>query len=350
MPAPSLSVIVPVHNGAAVLPQTLAAIKGSQTGAPWELIVVDDASTDASAAIAGSWADRVVTLRGKPLGPGGARNRGAEQSRGDWLVFIDADVVVHPDTLQCVAAAIEEDPAMDAVFGAYDEDPPYRGFLSRYRNLLHRYIHLTAAGEADTFWAGCGAVRAAAFRAVGGFDAQRYPRPQIEDIELGYRLRDAGYRICIRPEIQGAHLKRWTWLGSIRTDLRDRGIPWVRLLLERRRFAAPAKLNLKAGERVKTILVAAGLGLVLLAAVLRSAWPALAGAVALLGVAASNWRLYAWFRRRCGAAFALGVIPLNLWYYLESAAAVAAGLVLHQLQATTPPQPGLDSQSEEPIP
>ena len=204
--APYLSVIVPAYQGAPVLPAVLEAIRASDLPRDqWELIVVDDASTDATAQVAARHADRVLSLPGRPHGPGHARNRGVEASRGTWVVFIDADVVVHSDTLRLIAAIARTEHEVDAIFGAYDDAPPAPQFISQYRNLLHRYTHQVGAGEAETFWAGCGAVRTRAFVAVGGFDEARYPRPQIEDIELGYRLRDQGGRILLRPEIQGTH-------------------------------------------------------------------------------------------------------------------------------------------------
>lgn len=332
VPAPLLSVIVPAYQGEALLPVILGALRESDLPRErWELIVVDDASTDATSAVAARWADRVLTLAGSPRGPGFARNRGVEVSRGEWVVFIDADVRVHPDTLRRLAEAVARDAGTDAMFGAYDDAPPAPGFLSRYRNLLHRYTHMDSAGETDTFWAGCGAVRRSAFLAVGGFNEARYPRPQIEDIELGYRLRDRGSRIMIRPEIQGAHLKRWRFVASVRTDLLDRGIPWVRLLLERDRLHQPANLNLKRGEPLKAAMVALGLLLVPLAP-LTGRWELLLVAAALwFLVVASNHPMIRWFARERGPLFALAVVPLNLWYYLVSGAAVAAGVMLHLL-------------------
>jgi len=329
---PLLSVIVPAHQGAHLLPDSLGALaKSDLPRTQWELIVVDDASSDGTAEVASRWADRVLTLPGAPHGPGFARNRGVEVSRGEWVVFIDADVRAHADTLRRVAEAIAEDPSLDAMFGAYDDDPPEPGFLSRYRNLLHRYVHVASAGETDTFWAGCGAVRRSAFLAAGGFNDARYPRPQIEDIELGYRLRDRGSRIAIRPEIQGAHLKRWRFFGSARTDLLDRAIPWVRLLLERERLAQPANLNLKRGEPLKAAMACAGL-LLIPVALLTGRWVLLAVTAALWAlVIASNHALIRWFARERGPLFALGVIPFNLWYYLLSGVAVLAGLALHLL-------------------
>ena len=327
---PFLSVIVPAYQGEQVLPRVLDAIRASDLPREeWELIVVDDASTDTTAQVAARYADRVLSLPGRPHGPGYARNRGVEASRGEWVVFIDADVVVHTDTLRLIAAIARGEPDVDAVFGAYDDAPPAPQFISQYRNLLHRYTHQVGAGEAETFWAGCGAVRKRAFVAVDGFDEARYPRPQIEDIELGYRLRDQGGRILLRPEIQGAHLKRWTWRGSVRTDLFDRGVPWVRLLLERGGLSERASLNVKRGEQVKTALVGIALVLAAVALLLRR-WDALLASLALLSVVAvSNRRRLVWFARVRGPLFALATVPMNLWYYLVSGTCVVLGYTQH---------------------
>jgi glycosyltransferase involved in cell wall biosynthesis len=125
----------------------------------WELIVVDDASTDGTAGLAAGYADAVIRLTGRPSGPSYARNRGAEVARGEVLVFVDADVCVHRDTLRRFAWVFVDEPGVDAAFGSYDDQPPAPGLVSQYRNLLHHHIHQQSAGEAETFWAGCGAVR-----------------------------------------------------------------------------------------------------------------------------------------------------------------------------------------------
>lgn len=324
MTAPTLSVIVPAYQGETVLPPVLDALLASDLPrGRWELIVVDDASTDRTATVAGSRADLVVSLPGTPRGPAYARNRGVEHARGDWVVFIDADVRVHRDTLTRFLAVIEGDASIDAIFGAYDDAPPAPGTLSQYRNLLHRFVHLSSAGEADSFWAGCGAVRRSTFDAVGGFDAGRYPRPQIEDIDLGYRIREAGSRIVLRPEIQGTHLKRWTFWRSVKVDIFDRGVPWVHLLLERDRLTSGAQLNLKRGERSKAVAVIGAGVLLMVAALLRTAWPAALALALLVAVALSNRAQFAWFRERRGAGFVIATLPLHFLYYVVSAASVA---------------------------
>ena len=322
-----LSVIVPVYQGQQVLPLVLEALRASDLPRDrWELIVVDDASTDSTATIAAIYADRVVSLTPLPRGPAFARNRGVDVAAGEWVVFVDADVRVHTDTLRQFAAVSESDPTVEAIFGAYDDAPPAAGLVSQYRNLLHRYTHLTSAGEADSFWAGCGAVRRSTFEAVGGFDAARYPKPQIEDIELGYRIRDTGGRILLRPEIQGTHLKRWTFWRAVKVDIFDRGLPWVRLLLERDRLTDSAQLNLKRGERLKAVSVVAACLLLAVAILAGWAWP-VGVAIVLFGlVAFANRAQFAWFRERRGLRFAVGTIPLQFLYYVLSSTSVALGV------------------------
>lgn len=333
--SPFLSVIVPVHNARAILRDTLGAVSRSGLDrASWELIVVDDASTDDSVSIAAEYADEIVRLEGHPRGPAYARNRGSENSRGDVLVFVDSDVRVAPDALGKIAGLFQDDPQLGAAFGSYDDQPPAPGIVSRYRNLLHHYHHHRGAGDAETFWAGLGAVRAHVFREVEMFDELRYARPQIEDIELGRRIRRAGYRILLDPTVQGAHLKRWTLGQVLKTDLMHRGIPWMKLLLSE--GGEGASLNVSPKEKSCVALVGAGLTLAVVAAVIRS-WPLLAGAAACLAtVVALNLGLYRYLSRGRGLRFALGVVPLHLMYYVTSGLAFVAGHLAYRLAARTP--------------
>lgn len=247
-----ISVIIPVYNSASTLDRCLQALRASAYS-DYECIVVDDGSTDESAAVADAHATHLVKMSGRPRGPAYARNRGAEAARGDILFFVDADAVVHPDALTRVADTFAGHPEADAVFGSYDDNPEGREFLSRYKNLFHHFVHQQAGEEAVTFWAGCGAVRRRVFLAIGGFDEIRYPRPSIEDIELGYRLRSCGHTIVLNKELQVQHLKRWTLRGMIKTDVVDRGIPWTQLLMQEGRL--PNALNLHISQRISALLL-----------------------------------------------------------------------------------------------
>lgn len=322
-----VSVIVPVHNGHGVIEQSLAALCASDLPrSSWELIVVDDASTDDTATVARVWADTVIRLDGSPRGPAWARNRGSDAAQSEILAFVDADVCVHPSTVRRLVEALDDDPGATAVFGAYDQAPAAAGLISQYRNLLHHYVHVQNAGEADTFWAGCGAMRRADFVRAGGFDARRYPRPQIEDIALGYRLRALGCRLLLRPDIQATHLKRWTLRGMVRNDLFDRGVPWMHLLMEQPSIG-PGTLNVRRREKVLTGLAGLAALALAVAVVTRSIAALAIAATCLLVVAAANEPFFRWLAGIRGAWFALRVVPLQLMHYLLNAAAVviAAG-------------------------
>lgn len=330
MNAPRLSVIVPAFNCVPALRRALAALQASDLPREhWELIVADDGSTDNTPQAAATVADRVVRVAGGPRGPGNARNEAARVATGDVLVFVDADVCVSPTALRQFDALFRDDPALGAAFGAYDTSPDAPSLVSQYRNLLHHYVHSLSPGPAITFWAGCGAMRRDVFEAVGGFDVQRYTRPQIEDIELGYRLAARGIPIVLRPEIQGKHLKRWTLFGGFVTDFRDRGVPWMQLLLERREVAAAGPLNLQTREKVFTALAPIGVALLLSALAIRSLPMLLTGAALLAIVVAGNAPLLGWFAKTRGRWFAFRIIPLRLAYYVLNAFSGAWGAVLH---------------------
>jgi glycosyltransferase involved in cell wall biosynthesis len=86
------------------------------------------------------------------IGPAAARNLGSRRAMGDVLVFVDADVEVHPDVFRRIRDAFAVDPELTAIFGSYDDDPGANGVVSTFRNLLHHHVHHEGAGAATTFW------------------------------------------------------------------------------------------------------------------------------------------------------------------------------------------------------
>lgn len=309
---------MPVYNGSAFIRRSLPPlIDMLRRGETVEVIVVDDTSTDDTAAIAAELGARVMPSGGR-LGPGGARNQAAAKVRGDVLWFVDADVVVHDDAAVQLQSAFA-DPGVAAAFGSYDDRPPAKNFLSQYKNLVHHYYHHRGRSEASTFWAGCGGVRTNAFLAAGGFDVVRYTRPSIEDIELGYRLRAAGGRILLLPALQGTHLKVWRFFNLIHTEVFCRAIPWSRLMLSQTGLVDD--LNVGTAERLRAVV--AGLFFLSCAAALLSGVPAWI-ALAMFGVVAlANGSLLRLFYRRKGPLFALGGLLFHQVYYSYSSAAFA---------------------------
>jgi cellulose synthase/poly-beta-1,6-N-acetylglucosamine synthase-like glycosyltransferase len=326
--APLISVIIPAHDAGKSLGACIDALMASDLPrSQWELIVVDDASADETPDIARR-ADRVVRISGSPRGPAYARNKGVEAARAPVVAFVDADVCVHSDTLRKLVDRLVASPELAAVFGSYDENPTAPAVHSQYRNLLHHYVHQRSGGETGSFWAGIGAIRTSEFLDAGMFDDVRYRSPQIEDVELGYRLRQRGGRILLDPSIRGTHVKAWTIPGIIRTDLMQRGVPWVRLLLENGPRAVARGPSLGAGD-------ALSVGLVALAVLLAVIWGltrrlefavSVAICVALSVVLSAPFHLWLWKTR--GPRVALFSVPLYLLYHVTSVVAIVVGTVV----------------------
>ena len=327
---PSLSIIVPAHNAANDIAACLSAIRASSIPAAYELIVVDDASTDETRAIAAKYANRVIAGESRARGPAFARNAGAAISRGAITVFVDADVVVHRDAISRLVDTFAATGA-DAVFGSYDDKPSATGVVSQYRNLLHHFVHQKAAGDVKSFWAGCGAVKKSAFDAVGGFDAERFHHAEMEDVELGYRLVDNGYTIMLDPSIQGTHRKKITLAGMIRSDFVRRGIPWARVLLDRGEFLEPRGLSLGISERVSALSSALFAAALLAAVALQSVPLASVSAVALAVFIVANAGLFKRLLKLRGFLFAGAAVPLHVIYSITAVSALLWALVTYRL-------------------
>jgi glycosyltransferase involved in cell wall biosynthesis len=321
-----VSVIVPAHDAESLLVETLPLlIAESVEDCDLEVIVVDDDSTDGTAALAESLGARVVRMP-ENRGPSRARNAGARQARGDYLVFIDADVGIHPGVISRAVAFLDGRPDIAAVFGSYDSRPRERGLLTEYKNLLHHFVHQNGKREAATFWTGCGAIRRRVFDSVGGFDEEAYPRC-IEDIELGYRLRGAGHRILLDRSLQCTHLKRWTLVDWLRTDIFCRAIPWASLNLQR--GVAPNDLNISKGQQISVLLAGSAVAMAVLAPI--EGWFLLGSGLAVAGSLGLNHRFFEFLRRERGWWFSLRCLPLHLLYFLYSGGSYAYAWLMHRL-------------------
>ncbi|MCG8469298.1 MAG: glycosyltransferase family 2 protein [Gemmatimonadetes bacterium] len=341
---PRISVIVPAHRGGPDLRASLTALLASDLDRSlWELVVAVDGDTmdmgaDDAAVIAMEYADVVIRLPGKPRGPSYVRNRASEVARGDILVFVDSDVCVHEDTLRRFLERFDAEHDVAAIFGAYDDAPRADGIVSKYRNLLHHYVHVSNSGPAETFWAGCGAIRYEAFYRVGGYDEWHFSSPQIEDIELGRRLRRNGYRIELDGSIQACHLKHWTFGSALMTDLKSRGVPWMRLLLHEGPSAAGSTLNISGRNRLCVALTAVMFGILPAIAVFRTLWPLAIAGLCLLVIALLNVGFLRLVYRSAGPMAAWMSVPLLVMLYLASGlSAISGWLAYSMVGAPLPP-------------
>lgn len=311
---PFVSIIVPTHNNHHFAKRCVEALTSS-TYQPSEIIVVDDGSTDRDPFANFPPAVRAVRLPVRS-GPAAARNHGAQHALGDILLFIDADVLVRPETVSQVAARFEHDSQLAAVFGSYDDRGGAENFVSQYKNLRHHFTHQRGRAEATTFWAGCGAITREAFEAAGGFDERRYKEPSVEDIELGYRLSAAGRKISLDRLIQVKHLKRWEFHTLLYADVFRRAVPWAKLVVELRRTTND--LNLQMRERLSACVVGLFLATTLFGLVKPTLFAVAAGW--LLIYLAVNRAWYLFLLKRRGPSFTLAALPMDLLYYSYSGA------------------------------
>ncbi|KAF0284083.1 glycosyltransferase [Spiribacter roseus] len=203
---PELSVIIPAWNEAAYLPDTLQTLQDSLCACRLEadIIVVDNASTDATATIAAGAGARVVHEPEHRIAR--VRNAGAEAAASDWLLFLDADTRVTPAALQAMRAAMDEGCVGGGAPIGFDrlESAPQRLGLAAWNGLSRR---LRLAAGCFVF------ARAAAHAAIGGFSEQLYAGDEIGYSRRLDRLgRPRGRRFMILdcpPVISSARKMDW---------------------------------------------------------------------------------------------------------------------------------------------
>lgn len=330
-----LAVAAPSHDVCVVMP-TIAWGGSFEPCARRVLELLDRSSCDAEFVVVldgeasppPAWLVRPgvrVVSTGVRSGPAVARNRAVEETSAEVLLFVDADVELGDGSIDLVHRRFADDDGLDALFGSYDDEPLATATVSQFRNLLHHHVHMVHPGRASTFWSGCGAIRAACFRAVGGFD-RRYDQPSIEDIELGDRMASRGHRIQLDPSLQCKHHKRWTIRSMVHTDVARRAVPWTRLMMRRRHV--PACLAIDHRNRASGLLSLGAVAGVIPAVFLPWLWLLVAGCLA--GVLALNLRFYRLCRRKRGLTFAAAAFALHVAFFVYSTLTFVA-VALHSL-------------------
>ena len=195
MPLPTLSIVVPAYNAASTLAACLLALSCQQIGDNYEIILVDDGSTDSTLRIAQTYAPDVTLLRQPHRGAAAARNAGIRAARGDIILFTDAD---------CEPVPTWASPLVDAIrSGADGAKGTYR---TRQRSLVARFVQAeyeskyrrmqgrTRIDFIDTYSA---AYRRDVLVQAGGFNENL---PVDEDQELSFRLSKAGRTLVYVPQ------------------------------------------------------------------------------------------------------------------------------------------------------
>jgi len=221
-PHPRISVIVPNYNGAATLGQCLERIFASDHDS-FEVIVVDDASTDDSREVIRRFPCRLVELNSRS-GAGRARTTGALNSSGEILFFTDADCLLQEDTLQQTEAALERMGETVIVGGTYTPVPFDKDFFSLFQSVFIHHSELRRGDNADYVAGHAMALPARTFWKTGGFPENRLPI--LEDVEYSHRLKGMGYRLVILPNILVQHIFNFSLLRSLRNG-RRKSLYWT---------------------------------------------------------------------------------------------------------------------------
>jgi glycosyltransferase involved in cell wall biosynthesis len=186
-----ISIIIPAYNEEALLAGTLRALRASAdaVSVPSEVIVVDDGSTDRTAAIAREHGARVVSVHVRQIGA--ARNAGAKVASGDLLIFVDADTLVPPETLQGAVAAVRGGAVGGGAAVRLDSSDPWWAPATM---VVASWILRTARWAAGCFVF----VRSDVFRAVGGFDERYFAS---EEIHLSRAVKKHGRFVILRESV-----------------------------------------------------------------------------------------------------------------------------------------------------
>lgn len=203
-----ISVIIPAHNAERTLPYTLQALQNQTLPKNlYEVIVVDDASTDQTGSVAKEYGVRY--RKQNKEGPAAARNLGVRVARGDIVIFTDSDCIPKEDWIERMVEPFE-DPMVAGVMGRY---------LTRQNKLAARFVQLEFEerfsilkkfDSIDLVPSFAAAFRRRVFEEVGGFDAH-YPLANNEDVELSYKIASRGYKMIFANNAIVYHQHPSTW-------------------------------------------------------------------------------------------------------------------------------------------
>ena len=209
-----ISVVIPNYNAGSTIGKCLEAVLSSKYDR-FEVIVADDGSSDNSIGIINTFPCKLIQLH-KHAGASSARNTGARESAGEIIFFIDADCIVAEDTLSLVNKAMSAQEA-GVVGGSYTQLPYDSNFFSIFQSVFINYSELKRK-EPDYIASHSMAIERRIFEESGGFPEQFLPI--IEDVELSHRLRRAGYKLQMAPEVLVRHIFNFTLWKSLRNGFR----------------------------------------------------------------------------------------------------------------------------------
>jgi len=250
-----ISVVMPVYNGADALDEQLAALASQDYAGPWELVVADNGSDDASVALATEWGERLPSLRvvdaSTRRGCAAARNIGAELAAGSVLVFCDQDDIVQPGWLAAMASALQTHELVVGCneFATLNPMEPHAGAVSAKEpdRRGDQYGFLPFGMSCNL------GIHRRTLEAFDGFDEAV---SGADDVDLCWRVQLGGHPMLLEPGAVVAKRRRTTTGGVWRQHF-DFGGRDVLLYRKFARQGMPRRLRW-AGRRYAWLVVHVG--------------------------------------------------------------------------------------------
>ena len=312
-----------MRDGNETLQRCLSSLKASSL-LPTEVIVVDDYSKEDCSEIVKSFGFKWMRMD-KPREAENARNKGAESSTGEILVFTDCDMVIHPDALEKIHSHFCKD-HYAAISGVCSPEPQDRSLASRYKHLWMYYSFVNSPKDFDFWISSIGAVKRDVFFDLKGFGTNFRTKYGGGDLEFGRRLKLAGHKICLDTKIQGTHLKRFTLWSLLRNDY-SRGKGWFRFAVRTKLLPYVLKKLRIANIYPAFILSVILSEIFLLSLLLLPFWDISLYLIvsSLLAYSIINYPLFRFFRKRGSTGFLLKAIPLSFVDHLVAGFGVLRG-------------------------
>jgi glycosyltransferase involved in cell wall biosynthesis len=166
-----ISIVIPLYNRADYIERALQSVQ-HQTYSRYEIIVVDDGSTDNGASLVEAWNDpRLRLIRQANAGVSVARNRGVEEARYAWIAFLDADDKWEPELLETLSRAVAQHPSVIAAFANYRHSQTGKPFLESCPEpiALSDYFAFCNRNRGSGMWTSACLIRKSALQEAGGF-------------------------------------------------------------------------------------------------------------------------------------------------------------------------------------
>jgi len=224
---PLISVVIPVRNGRTTIGRCLEAAFASDFQ-DFEVVVADDGSTDDTVRLIAGYPKAKLIKLVQHKGAAGARNAGAAAASGEILFFIDADCLLQPDAIRNAAMAMAGADPNKVIGGTYTLAAPGESFYGKFQSAFIHHSETKYPGNPDYIASHALVIRAATFRASGGFPEQFMPI--IEDVEYAHRLRRTNHQLVMDPRILVRHVFNFTLRRSLRNAFRKSRF-WTRYSL-----------------------------------------------------------------------------------------------------------------------